>query len=225
VSTIFVTATGTDVGKTFVSAALVRHLRAAGRAVDVLKPIVSGFDPAAVAVSDPGVLLESLGRPPTLEQIEKISPWRFAAPMSPDLAAARENRNIDFDALVAFCREREADTRDVMLIEGVGGIMVPLDQRHTVLDWMTALQAPLLLVAGSYLGTISHTLTALRVLAQRSLDIRAVVVSESITPGAPLKETVAEITRFSDAIDVIGLPRLAEDAHLHPAIARIASFL
>ena len=70
-----------------------------------------------------------------------------------------------------------------MLIEGVGGIMVPLDERHTVLDWMSALRLPVLLVAGSYLGTISHTLTALHVLAQRNLDIAAVVVSESAVPG------------------------------------------
>ena len=74
----------------------------------------------------------------------------------------------------------------VIFIEGVGGIMVPLDQTHTVLDWMSALRVPVLVVAGSYLGTISHTLTALHVLAQRNLDIAGVVVSESAVPGASL---------------------------------------
>jgi hypothetical protein len=114
---------------------------------------------------------------------------------------------------------------------------------------------PILLVAGSYLGTISHTLTALHVLAQRNLDIAAVVVSESTVPGATLEETVATITRFADPatppspasvpslpspasggglgrgrgkgrrFDVIGLPRLSGNASTHPAVARIAALL
>ena len=83
---IFVTGTGTDVGKTFLSAALIRHWRAAGHAVAAYKPVASGFDPATQQASDPGVLLGALGRPIT--DIETISPWRFAAPLSPDMAAA-----------------------------------------------------------------------------------------------------------------------------------------
>jgi dethiobiotin synthetase len=222
VSTIFVTGTGTDVGKTFVTAAIIRRLRADGRAVTALKPVMSGFDANASEISDAGVILDALGRPVAAEEIEKISPWRFAAPLSPDLAAAREGRGIDFKALVKFCESTAAAALDIVLIEGVGGIMVPLDERHTVLDWMTALRAPVLLVTGSYLGTISHTLTALQVLAQRRLDVAAVVVNESPTPGASVDETVGEIARFSDSIDVIGLPRRAADAHTHAAVRQIA---
>jgi dethiobiotin synthetase len=220
VTAIFVTGTGTDVGKTFLSAALIRHWRAAGRAVAAFKPVVSGFDPATSQASDPSVLLTALGRP--ISDIETISPWRFAAPLSPDMAAAREGRALDFDAIVEFSR-RAATSADRVLIEGVGGIMVPLDERHTVLDWMSALRLPVLLVAGSYLGTISHTLTALRVLAQRNLTVAAVAVSESAVPGAPLDETVAVIARFADMIEVVGVPRLQGDSHSYPAIARIAT--
>ena len=219
---IFVTGTGTDVGKTFLSAALIRHWRAAGHAVAAYKPVVSGFDPATQQASDPGVLLGALGRPIT--DIETISPWRFAAPLSPDMAAAREGRTLDFEAIVEFSH-RAATSAERVLIEGVGGIMVPLDERHTVLDWMSALRLPVLLVAGSYLGTISHTLTALHVLAQRNLMVAAVAVSESVAPGAPLEETVATIARFADLIEVVGVPRLSSDAHGHPAIARIATLI
>ena len=179
---VFVTGTGTDVGKTFVTAALIRHLRSAGRTVDAFKPVVSGFDPANVASSDPGVLLAALGRDATSDEIDRIAPWRFAAPLSPDLAARPKAASVDFKALVEFSRDA-AYGRGTIFIEGVGGIMVPLDQTHTVLDWMSALRIPVLLVAGSYLGTISHTLTALHVLAQRNLDIAGVVVSESAAPG------------------------------------------
>ena len=214
---VFVTGTGTDVGKTFVTAALVRHLRSAGKTADAFKPVVSGFDPANIADSDPGVLLSALGRALTKEEIERIAPWRFAAPLSPDLAARAESRSIDFGALVEFSRGVVYD-RGTILIEGVGGIMVPLDMTHTVLDWMSAIRIPVLLVAGSHLGTISHTLTALHVLAQRNLDIAGVVVSESTAPGASLDDTVATIARFAVPIEVIGVPRLLPDAPVPPAI-------
>jgi dethiobiotin synthetase len=208
---VFVTGTGTDVGKTFVTAALVRHLRSAGKVVDAFKPVVSGFDPDHVAGSDPDVLLAALGRPSTMDEIARISPWRFAAPLSPDLSARREGTTIQFAELVAFSRNA-ADAGGMVFIEGVGGIMVPLDDAHTVLDWMSALRCPVLVVAGSYLGTISHTLTALRVLAERGLKVAGVVVSESASPGASLADTVASIGRFAPSISVVALTRVAPGA-------------
>jgi dethiobiotin synthetase len=226
VSTVFVTGTGTDVGKTFVTASLIGHYRATGRGVGAVKPVVSGFDPATASASDPGVLLGALGRPATAPEIERMSPWRYAEPVSPDIAGKHEGRPVDFQKLVAFCRDAAAATAGTLFIEGVGGIMVPLDESHTVLDWMSALRCPVLVVAGSYLGTISHTLTALHVLAQRNLDIAAIVVSESEKPGATLDATVATITRFADSIEVIGLPRRPGGAAaVQPVIGRIAALL
>ena len=219
---IFITATGTDVGKTFVTSGLIRHFLQAGRAVDAIKPVVSGFDPAELAASDPGALLAALGRPLTLEQVQRISPWRFAAPLSPDQAAARQGRAIDFAAVADFCRAAMAASREHLFIEGIGGIMVPLDASHTVLDLISALRVPLLLVAGSHVGTISHTLTALQVVARRNLDVAAIVVSESAGSAACLDETVATIARFADSIDVIGIPRLADAMTGDAAFARIA---
>ena len=222
---VFVTGIGTDVGKTFVTAALVRHFRKAGKMVDAFKPVVSGFDPTDAAGSDPAILLAALGRAVTGDQVERIAPWRFAAPLSPDLASLAEGRAIDFNALVEFSRDAVYG-RGTVFIEGVGGIMVPLDQTHTVLDWMSALRIPVLLVAGSYLGTISHTLTALHVLAQRNLDIAGVVVSESLAPGASLDDTVATIARFAAQIDVIGVPRTGPGSDIPPDILnRIDRFL
>src|SRR6185312_4226156 len=97
------------------------------------------------------------GRPLSLDEITRISPWRFEAPLSPDMAARREGRAIDFDALVDFTRSTASP---LTLVEGVGGVMVPLDEQHTTLDWMAAVGFPVMLVTGSYLGTLSHTLTA-----------------------------------------------------------------
>ena len=221
---IFVTGTGTDVGKTFVTAGLIRQFRRHGRQVSAVKPVVTGFDPAAAQASDPGALLAALGRPINAEELDRLSPWRFAAPVAPDLAARRENRQLDYNALVDFSLRAIAAQKGVLLIEGIGGIMVPLDDRHTVLDWMTMLRLPLLLVTGSYVGAISHTLTALHVLARRNLDVAAVVVSESAGSAAPLDETIATIARFADAIEVIGIPRLPPAAE-HPAFEHLAKLV
>lgn len=221
---VFVTATGTDIGKTFVTAGLVRHLRATGQEATAIKPVVSGYDLAAAEQSDPGLLLAAMKRPATADQIARISPWRFSTPLSPDMAARRENRGIDFRSLVDFCREA-MESHETLLIEGVGGIMVPLDDRHTVLDWISALRLPLLLVAGSYVGTISHTLTALNVLARRNLTTLAVVLSETPGSAAPLDETAATIGRFADLIEVVTLPRMAVPSENHAVFARLATLL
>jgi dethiobiotin synthetase len=224
-TTIFITATGTDIGKTFVTAGLIRHIRAAGRTVDAIKPVVSGFDSDAWQESDPARLLAALGRPITLEEAGRVSPWRFAAPLSPHMAARREGGAIEFQEVVEFCRRSMAARRGVLLIEGIGGIMVPLDDRRTVLDWMSVLRIPIILVVGTYVGTMSHTLTSLEVLVRRNLNVAAVVISESEASAAPLDDTVATLQRFAASIDVVGIPRLAPGTTEHPAFARIAGLI
>lgn len=206
---IFVTGTGTGIGKTFVTAALVRHLRASGRTVEALKPVVTGFDPASAAESDPGVLLAAMDRPASLDEIDKIAPWRYRAPLAPDMAARAEGTAVDFTRLCEFSLRSLLTRRDVLLIEGVGGVMAPLSDEHTVLDWMNILRLPLILVAGSYLGTISHTLTALDVLRRRDLTVFTVAVSESEGSAVPLDDTVAAIRRFVHPVNVLAVPRMA----------------
>jgi dethiobiotin synthetase len=194
-ATLFITATGTDIGKTFVTLALLHAARAQGRKARALKPVASGFDSDTATASDTGRLLLAQGR--GLDGADAVSPWRFAAPLSPDMAAARERRRIDFDELVKFSAAASADSRDsLMLIEGIGGVMVPLDDRHTVLDWIEALGCPVVLVAGSYLGTLSHTLSAAHALATRGCALAGVVVRESTEQPVAAEETAAVLRRF-----------------------------
>jgi dethiobiotin synthetase len=203
-TTLFVTSSGTGIGKTFVTTQLVRELRAAGMRVRALKPVASGFDAAELATSDTGLLLAAQGLELSDANVAATSPWRFAAPLSADMAAAREGRTIDFDALVAFSRAAGAD---VTLVEGIGGVMAPLDASHTVLDWIAALGAPALLVVGSYLGTLSHSLTAAAALAQRGVELAGVVVSESAEQPVAAEETAAVLARFCAPMPVTVLPR------------------
>jgi len=207
VTAIFITGSGTGVGKTLVARLLISELRGRGRAVDALKPVVTGYDGSEIAQSDTALLLNALGVAPEASAIDRMSPWRFRAALAPDMAAAREGRSVPFEALVEHCRKLEAA---VTIIEGVGGTMVPLDAEHTVLDWIESLNIPTLLVAGSYLGTISHTLTAATTLWTRRVDLRGVIVSESAEQPAALDETVAAISRHIPGIPVVALPRLSD---------------
>ena len=194
----FVTATGTEVGKTYVTCALIRALRQRNVAVGALKPIISGFDPAFADESDTGLILRALGRPVNAPNIAEISPWRFQAPLSPDMAAEREDRPINIDALAAMCASAARPDR-VTFIEGAGGLMSPIAPRFTNLDLAAALDAHVLLVAGTYLGTISHTLTACEALKVQGRDPWAIILSESPQNPVPPAETARSLSRFTDA--------------------------
>jgi dethiobiotin synthetase len=136
-SRYFITGSGTGVGKTLLTCALVHQLRKEGRAARAIKPVISGFDADRSAESDTGMLLAAQGLALTQPSIEAVSPWRFAAPISPDMAAQDEGGAVEVDRLVSFCRAQEG--AGLLLVEGVGGVMVPLNATHTVLDWMGAL--------------------------------------------------------------------------------------
>ena len=224
-SAVFITGTGTDIGKTFVATGLIRALRRTGQPVRALKPVVSGFDPAAAQDSDPGAMLAALGQPVTPETVAAIAPWRFRAPLSPDMAARREGGTVDLDAVLGFCRQAMAQDDGTLLIEGVGGIMVPLDARRTVLDWMEALGLPIILVCGSYLGSISHTLTAVDVLIRHGLRLATLVVNESAGSTVDLLETVETLARFTGPLRIVALPRTAAGVPDHPVFGQIAAFL
>jgi dethiobiotin synthetase len=211
-SMLFVTGAGTDIGKTYVTALLVRQLRARDIAARAVKPVITGFDETTLDRSDSAILLDAMGELATPEMIATISPWRYAAPLAPNMAARREGTLVDVAAVVAFCRDAETTAGGPLLIEGVGGVMAPLSEETTVLDWITDLAAPTLLIAGSYLGAISHALTAVVALRARDAAPLALVVSESEN-GVDLEDTLAALRRHA-GVPVIGLARSAKQVGL-----------
>jgi dethiobiotin synthetase len=201
VSVIFVTGAGTDIGKTYVACALLRALREAGRPVLALKPVVSGLAPMGdpdFDASDTARLLEAAGVALTRDAVEACSPWRFAAPLSPDMAAAAEGRTLALADVIDWSRRQiaQAAPGDVVLIEGVGGVMSPIAQDGLVLDWIAALAQPVLLVCGSYLGAISHALTALAALRGRGVEVAGLLVSETHGATVPLDATISALARY-----------------------------
>ncbi len=201
-STFFITSSGTGVGKTLVTAALVHQLK--GQGVVALKPVISGYD-ATDETSDTAVLLKAQGLAATPENIHRVSPFRLKAPLSPNIAAEREGKTLALADIVAHCQGEKGAC--ITLIEGVGGVMAPLNNRATVLDWMHALKAPVILVVGSYLGSISHALTAFAALQQKEIKIAGVVVSQSLEEPLPLAETVQTLQQFI-AVPMVTLPRV-----------------
>jgi dethiobiotin synthetase len=208
-SGLFITGSGTGVGKTLVTCILLHQLRRVGRVARALKPVITGFQMETVTESDTGRLLSAMDEPLDKAAVGSISPWRFVEPLSPDMAAARESRRLDVGEIVGFCRYAgPAESGAIMLIEGVGGAMVPLSEGETVLDWMAALQWPVLVVVGSYLGTLSHTLTAVEAIRLRGLELAGIVVSESAESPVLPAETAETIGRFVGPAPVIVLPRI-----------------
>ncbi|MBO9560224.1 MAG: dethiobiotin synthase [Caulobacter sp.] len=201
---LFVTGTGTDIGKTYVSCALIRALKAKGAVVDAFKPVVSGFDPKDAAASDPARLAAALGAP---GDVFRIAPRRYLAPLSPNIAARLEGDTLRLDDMVIDAVARAAEIRDgLLLVEGAGGVMSPLTDDKTNLDMVAALGAPVLLVAGSYLGTISHVLTALVALRAAKTAVAAVVMSESL--DAPnLVQTAEALKPFLGGVPLFLAPR------------------
>jgi len=223
-SGLFVSAAGTEIGKTFVSCALIHQLRAQHRKVQALKPVISGYDSNDAAASDSGLLLAALGEAPTPDNVARISPWRFAMPLSPHMAAKREGRHVGFAPLLRFCQEALAVPDTLTIIEGVGGVMAPVTDQETVLDWMALLKLPVLLVGGSYLGAISHMLTAADCVRRRDLAIAGIVLSESADQPVDLLETAESVARFLPEVKVLTLPRLKsyQDA---PDLTRLVNSL
>lgn len=209
---VFVTGAGTEIGKTLIACALTHQIKALGIAVGVLKPVISGFDADNPQKSDTGCLLTAAGQEITEAAIAAASPWRFNEPIAPNMAARRAGRPINFDRVVDHCRAALGDN-SFTVIEGVGGVMAPITDTETVLDWMAALGLPTVVVAGSYLGAISHALTAVSVLAARAIPIKAVVVSESAEAPVPLAETTEAIEGaikiLAPGIPVVEVRRIA----------------
>ncbi len=215
----FITSTGTGIGKTYVTTALIAQARAKGLTVAATKPVISGFDKQEIAASDTGAILAALGESPTPENVEKISPWRFSAPLAPNMAARAEGKILDCEALFAQGREFLRGKAELILVEGVGGVMVPLDDKRTVLDWIAAVGAPVVLVVGDYLGTLSHTLTAVEVLRMKGADLAAIVVNEGAAASVAFEDTLAELAARVAPVPVLGLRRGGDGAKLAALLA------
>lgn len=205
---IFITSTGTNIGKTYLSKLIIKKAQKLNLKVNAIKPIISGFNMDNFDTTDTGIILNALGKNKNL--IEEVSPWRFKAPLSPNQAAHKENKEIEFKELIDFCLKNLNpinNNNDIVLIEGVGGTMVPINDKFTTLDLMIALDIPIILTIGSYLGSISHTLNAYEVLIYNSININSIVISESEENDIGIEQTRKTLLNHIKNIPIFPLKR------------------
>ena len=173
---IFVTGTDTGVGKTLVSRALIAAFRKAGQKVGAMKPIETGVGEDGPL--DAIALRDASG---ATDPLETICPQQFALPAAPNVAARAENREVDLASIDA-AYERIARGCDLMIVEGAGGLLVPIRGGWTMAELARKLALPLLIVARATLGTINHTALTLEVAASKKLPLLGVVISHAEGP-------------------------------------------
>jgi len=202
VSTLFVTGTDTNVGKTFVSCALIHALRARGRGVAVMKPVETGVRD----IPEDAVALRAAAG--DAAPLDVVCPVQLRAPLAPSVAARLEGRTIDPEALARLVDERRA-AADVLVVEGAGGLLVPIAGRFTFADLARRCRLPLLLVAANRLGTVNHAALTARVAASYGLDVRGFVLSR---PAAETDESAA--SNAGEIVSLTGLRCLGVLPHL-----------
>jgi dethiobiotin synthetase len=204
---LFVTGTGTGVGKTVLSAALIAAMVGAGEQVRAHKPVVTGLDePPGEWPPDHELLASAAGMDP-----KALAPLRYGPAVSPHLAAELAGERIDPERIATAAKEalRTADAQGATLIvEGVGGLLVPLAESFTVRDLAAELRLPLLIAASPGLGTINHTLLTLQATRAAGIEVCAVVLSPwPARPSAMEQSNRDTIARLGD-VEVATLPRL-----------------
>lgn len=203
---VFVTGTGTGVGKTVVAAVIAHTLAESGANIAVFKPAVTGLDelpadgPRTSDIDafeahrpDHEVLRRAAG---SSQSDDEIAPYRYGPPMSPHLAAKLAGEEIEPERLLGVARAA-AEGADVLICEGVGGLLVPLSPRYLVRDLAVDLALPLVVAASPGLGTINHTLLTIEAARSAGLEVLAVVLTpwpaDPTTIEQSNRETIARL--------------------------------
>lgn len=175
----------------------------------MLKPVASGWhydDPD----NDIARLLAAMGEEYNHISIQKVSAFRYPAAISPDLAAREAGEAIEPQRVIAFCtlslEKARRDGVDYCFIEGVGGVMSPIADNYSSLYLIKELGLPVIIVTGAYLGTISHTLTALYALQGEGIEVSSIVMNDAQNNGAQALAQQQQLLASYVSQDVIAVP-------------------
>ncbi|MDX9703406.1 MAG: dethiobiotin synthase [Candidatus Auribacterota bacterium] len=197
---LFITGTGTEVGKTVVTAGLARSFIKMGYRTGVCKPIASGGIPSPDAVT----LKQMIA---TDQSLEEITPVNFLQPLAPYTIVRDYGGSIPMADVIDSIKSLELKT-DILIVEGIGGVMVPLLRHYSVIDLITELQYPVLVVASTGLGTINHSLMTLQMLKLRCIPVYGFVANRVMADG-----DISENTNPDIIAELSGVPCLGRVPH------------
>jgi len=210
---MFVTGTDTNVGKTVIAGAIANYFLRQRVRIAVAKPIATGCVKRREGlVSEDAEFLASCAD--ARFPLDLICPIRYKEPLAPTVAADRADEPVDW-RVVDRCLELMAAESDVMIIEGVGGVMVPLDHEHTVLDLARWLRLPAVIVARPSLGTLNHTLLTISALRRANVDIAGVVINRypDDSPSVAEETAPAYIEKFGKVPVLALVPDEVDPVH------------
>lgn len=216
---VFVTGTDTGVGKTLAACALIHALKRHGVAAMPMKPIAAGasMHDATLANDDSVALLRAASREMSL--LPDVTPVLLREPIAPHIAAARENRRITLDPILASIA-RLASMADFLVVEGVGGFAVPLDDALDTIDLARALRLPVVLVVGLRLGCLNHALLTANAIETAGLPF-AGWIANSIDRDMPARDENMAALRSRLAAPLLGRMPYASPPDAHELAQRL----
>lgn len=208
---LFIAGTDTGVGKTVVTAGLVRYARNQGLRCLAVKPVETGCKPReGVLYPEDGAFLREASENDL--SLDDCAPFRFSLPASPARAAAMEGSKLFLSDLEEHVRT-VSESADLTVVEPAGGLMVPIEENLMVIDLALRLGFPTVLVARSGLGTINHTLLSVEAFNRREIELAGIVLSAvADEPGPEEEYTPGDLSRLVGDVPVLVLPRLTAEA-------------
>ncbi len=198
---IFITGTDTGVGKTFVASLIVKALRKNGIDVGVMKPVETGCSQkSSILKPDDALLLKRAAQ--VDDDIGMINPYRFKEPAAPSIAARKNSIQIKLSK-IKECYKRLAAKHDFMMVEGAGGLLVPLNDKETIVDLIKLLELSVIIIAASRLGAINHTLLTVKCAKQLGVKIHGIIFNNPTAHKEISLVNMEEVKRFTD-VEIIG---------------------
>ena len=191
---LFVTGTDTDVGKTCVTAGIVNHLSKQDIDVGVMKPFASGYKATEDSISEDVEILTKYSG--VTDSVDLINPYFFEIPTSPYEACMKLNREIDISKVIDAYDEL-VSKHDLVIVEGIGGIMTPITQNYFVSDLISELKLNSIIVTGSKIGTVNHLMLTYEHARQKNLNFNGFLVNQNVFDGYELPSLRQQISRLT----------------------------
>ena len=202
---LFITATDTDIGKTYVCAGLARSLKKLGVDVGIMKPFACGTKQKTGFSSNDLTLLSEAAIINDTEEL--LNPFFFPIPASPYTAAKNLGVKIDIKHVLE-CFNKLDKIHDVMLVEGIGGIMTPILNDYTIINLIKDLQANTIIVTSSRIGTVNHTILTCNICKNMNIPVKGLIINNFDSTGYPILELERDLSALTDLPVLCSLPHM-----------------